>query len=139
MAYPFGNKLYGLARQAFLEGTLCWLDPTNIKAVLCDATYVPSMDTDQFLAIITAGKRVATSGNLASKSSTLGVANAGNVTFSAVSGSAIYSIVLYKDTGDEATSPLIAYIDTATGLPVTPSGGDIIVQWDTGANKIFKL
>ena len=37
------------------------------------------------------------------------------------------------------TSPLIANIDVATGLPITPSGGDIIVQWDTGANKIFKL
>lgn len=36
-------------------------------------------------------------------------------------------------------SPLIAYIDTATGLPVTPNGGDITIAWDSGANKIFKL
>lgn len=36
-------------------------------------------------------------------------------------------------------SPLIAFIDTATGLPVTPNGGDITVAWDSGANKIFKL
>jgi len=34
---------------------------------------------------------------------------------------------------------LIAFIDTATNLPVTPNGGDIIVAWDNGANKIFKL
>ncbi len=34
---------------------------------------------------------------------------------------------------------LIAYIDTATGMPVTPNGGDITIAWDNGANKIFKL
>ena len=33
-------------------------------------------------------------------------------------------IVIYKDTGTEATSPLLAMIDTATGLPITPNGGD---------------
>ena len=32
-----------------------------------------------------------------------------------------------------------AYIDTATGLPITPNGGDIIVTWDNGINKIFRL
>lgn len=39
----------------------------------------------------------------------------------------------------QTDSPLIAYIDTATGLPVTPNGGDITIAWDSGANKIFKL
>ena len=49
------------------------------------------------------------------------------------------ALLIYKDTGTEATSPLIAYIDTATGLPVTPNGGNITVTWDNGTNKIFKL
>ena len=43
------------------------------------------------------------------------------------------------DTGTDSTSPLIAFIDTATGLPITPNGGDIIVTWDNGPNKLFKL
>ena len=34
---------------------------------------------------------------------------------------------------------VVAWIDTATGLPVTPNGGDITVSWDNGTNKIFKL
>ena len=38
-----------------------------------------------------------------------------------------------------STSQLVAYIDTATGLPVTPNGGNIQIVWDTGANKIFAL
>ena len=62
-----------------------------------------------------------------------------DVTFTSVTGASIEAIVLYKDTGTDATSPLIAFIDTATGLPITPNGGDIIVTWDNGANKIFKL
>jgi hypothetical protein len=56
-----------------------------------------------------------------------------------VSGASCESIVVYKDTGSAATSPLVAFFDTATGLPVTPNGGDIIITWDSGANKIFKL
>jgi hypothetical protein len=39
----------------------------------------------------------------------------------------------------ESGNLLIARIDTATGLPVTPNGGDITVQWDAGADKIFTL
>ena len=48
-------------------------------------------------------------------------------------------MVIYQDTGDVNTSRLIAFIDTATGLPVTPNGGDIVVEWSNGAVKIFKL
>ena len=73
------------------------------------------------------------------KATTGGAADANDVTFTSVTGASIDAIVLYKDTGTDSTSPLIAFIDTATGLPITPNGGDIIVTWDNGANKIFKL
>lgn len=132
------NALYDLGRQAFLEGSIAYLTD-NIKAVLVSSGYTPSTTTHQFLSDIPGGSRVATSGNLASKTSTAGVANAAAVTFTAVTGAQCLYLVLYKDTGTAATSPLIAIFDTATGLPVTPSGGDITITWDTGANKIFKL
>jgi hypothetical protein len=48
-------------------------------------------------------------------------------------------VVLYKDTGDETTSPLIACLDSVTGLPITPTGADVLLHWDNGASKIFKL
>jgi len=67
------------------------------------------------------------------------VADAADVILSSVTGDTCEAIVIYKHTGTESTSRLIAYIDTATGLPVTPNGGDITIQWDSGANKIFKL
>lgn len=133
------NALYGKGRQKFLEGSIAWLTD-NIKIVLVDTSlYTISINVDEFLSDIASGARVATSSNLGSKTSTLGVADAADVTFSAVSGAACALIVGYKDTGSAATSPLIFAIDTATGLPVTPNGGDITVQWDNGANKIFKL
>ncbi len=133
------NAVYGKGREKFLNGDIDWAND-DIKAVLVDtAAYAVSIDGDEYLSSIPAGDRIATSGNLASKTSTLGVADAADITFSTVTGDVSEAIVLYKDTGDAATSPLIAYIDTATGLPITPNGGDITITWDSGANKIFKL
>ena len=133
------NALYDFGRQGFLEGTIDW-DTDTIKAVLVDtALYTVNLATHDNLDDVPAGARIATSGALGSKTVTAGVADAADATFTAVTGASIEAIVLYKDTGVESTSRLIAYIDTATGLPVTPSGGDITVAWDNGANKIFKL
>lgn len=133
------NQFYGKGRQTILEGGIAILTD-NIKVVLVDtASYTLSINTDQFLSDIPGGARVATSGNLSGKSSTLGVFNASTVTFTAVTGAACALVVLYKDTGTAGSSPLIGAVDSGTGLPVTPNGGDITLTWDTGANKIFKL
>ncbi len=133
------NQLYAKAKESFLSAGIN-LSAHDIKAVLVDlGQYTPNFNTDQFLSSIPAGARIATSGNLANKTVTGGVFDADDVTFTTVSGVQSEAIVLYRDTGDAATSNLIAYIDTATGLPITPSGGNIVVQWDNGANKIFKL
>lgn len=133
------NAMYDFGRQGFLEGSIDW-DTDDIKVVLVDgADYTVNLTTHEFLSDVPSGARVATSGNLASKTVTAGVADAADVTFSTVTGDASEILVIYKDTGSAATSRLIAYIDTATGLPVTPNGGDITVTWDNGSNKIFKL
>ena len=133
------NALYDKGRQAFLEGNIDWLND-NIKAVLVDtATYTVDLVNDQYLSDIPSGERVATSANFFTKTTTAGVADAADITFTTVTGDQSEALVIYKDTGVEGTSPLIAYIDNATGLPVTPGGGDIAVIWDDGANKIFKL
>jgi hypothetical protein len=123
------NAIYGLGRESFLKGEISW-SADNIKTVLVDlADYTANLSTDQFLSDIAAAGRVATSANLASKTTTLGSADAADVTFSSVTGDVSEALVIYQDTGTAGTSRLIAYIDTATGLPVTPNGGDIQVQW----------
>jgi len=133
------NALYGLGREGFLNGSITWGSDT-IKTTLGDsADYTLAIDTDQYYSSVTAAGRVATSGAMTSKTVTLGVADAADITFSAVTGDVSEYLIGWKDTTVEATSPLIYCIDTATGLPVTPNGGDITVTWDSGANKIFKL
>lgn len=130
------NQLYPLGRQAFLEADLDWTGQ-DIKVALVDTTYVFSA-AHQFLTSVS-GDVVATSANLAGKTATNGTADANDVTFNAVSGAQVGSLVIYQDSGVAGTSRLIAYIDTATGLPVTPNGGNITVTWDAGANRIFTL
>lgn len=133
------NALYDKARERFLTGQFNW-STDSIKSVLVDTgAYTVNLTSHEFLSDISSSARVATSGAFTGKTTTGGAADANDITFSSVSGASIDAIVIYCDTGTEATSPLIAFIDTATGLPITPNGGDIIVTWDSGANKIFKL
>lgn len=133
------NALYDKGREGFLDGSIDW-DTDTIKAVLLDAAdYTPNMATDDNLDDVPSGARIGTPQTLGSKTVTSGVADAADITFPTVTGDQAEYLLIYKHTGTESTSRLIALIDTATGLPVTPNGGDITVQWDNGANKIFKL
>ncbi|USV40908.1 hypothetical protein [Xanthomonas phage BUDD] len=133
------NSLYAKARQRFLEGAINWNTDT-IRALLVDSgTYTVNLATHEFVTSIPAGARVAGPITLTAKTTTDGAADAADAVFPTVSGASIEAVVLYKDTGTEATSPLIAYIDIASGLPVTPNSGDINVVWDNGSNKIFRL
>ena len=133
------NALYDKGREGFLDGSIDW-DADNIKVVLVDTDdYTVNLATHDNLDDIPAGARVATSGNLASKTVAAGVADAADVTLSSVTGDQFEAIVIYKDTGTESTSRLIAYIDTASGLPCTPNGGDVTLQWSSAAERIFKL
>lgn len=133
------NALYDRGRQGFLAGEIDW-DANDIRIILIDeADDTIDLAVDEDLADRAAGSRVATSTALASKTTTAGVADAADKTFTAVTGDPAESIDGYQHTGTEATSLLIFNIDSATGLPVTPNGGDITVTWDSGSNKIFKL
>ena len=134
------SALYDKGREGFLDGSIDW-DTHDIRAILIDTgAYTVNTSTHDNLDDIPSGARIAVSSALGSKTVTNGVADAADVTFTAVTGASVEAIVLYKHTGTESTSRLIAYIDTASsGLPVTPNGGDITIQWDNGANAIFKL
>lgn len=57
--------------------------------------------------------------------------------FTAVSGATVEALIFYKDTGTPGTSNLICWFDTATGLPLTPNGGDVNVTFN--GSGIFKI
>ena len=132
------NALYTKYKESMLSlNPSVDLDTDTIKVAMCTSAYTANMSTDQYYSSVSGV--VGTPGTLASKTITNGIFDAADLTFTAVSGSQVTQLVIYKDTGVAGTSPLIARIDTATGLPVTPNGGDITITWDSGANKIFAL
>ena len=133
------NALYTKAKQGLLDGSID-LDTDTIKAVFVDgADYIPNLSTHQYLSDIPSAARVATSGALQNKTVTDGIFDADDQVFATVTGDQFEYIVLYKHTGTEGTSRLILLIDTATGLPCTPNGSDITIQWSNGADKILRL
>ena len=102
----------------------------------------------KFVSEVTAtGTLAATSAALSSKTVTAGVADAADITFSAVaSNGSNHSLLIFQSSAvtggaDVASSAqrVIAWIDTGTNLPAVPNSGDIAVAWDNGSNKIFKL
>lgn len=132
------NALYTKYKESMLSlNPSVDLDTDTIKVAMCTSAYTANMSTDQYYSSVSGV--VGTPGTLASKTITNGIFDAADLTFTAVSGSQVTQLVIYKDTGVAGSSPLIARIDTATGLPVTPNGGDITITWDSGANKIFAL
>lgn len=133
------KALYDKGRNAHLRGEIAFQTDT-IKFVLVDTgAYTLDLANHQYLSDIPSGARIAISGALASKTTTAGVADADDPVFTAVSGAVSEALVLFKDTGTPSTSALILYNDEATGLPVTPNGGDITVVLDSGSSKLYKL
>lgn len=127
--------------------TLVLSAPPNLSSTTIKAMFVDHLDdtpvaaTDNFIDDILSAARVpaiASCPALASK--TLGVVAAGvfdaaDTVFTALSGDQSESLILFEDSGTESTSDLIAFWDTATGLPLTPNGADVTVVWN--ASGIF--
>jgi hypothetical protein len=133
------NRLYDAAAQRFATGNLDWTAGT-FKAVLVDTgAYAVNIATHDFLSDIAGGARIAISATLTGLTASGGACDADNTLFAAVSGVQSEAVVIFEDSGVDSTSALIAYIDTAPGLPITPNGGDIILNWDNGVDKIFKV
>lgn len=140
------SALFGPGRQGFLDGSINWSATPVVKAVLCRGYTFNS--GHQFVSeVVSAGGTLWTGPVALTKSSALGVADASDVVFTSVTAGAAYSaVIIYMASlvtggADVAQSAqrLIAHIDTATGLPVTPNGQNITVAWDNGASKIFVL
>lgn len=131
------NLIYPTIKSKFLEGEIDMLDDT-IKVILIDTDNYTYAETDEFLSIIPSSAIIAISDALTGKTVTNGIFLADNITLALVTGNTSEALVLYKDTGDSATSPLITYIDQASeDLPITPNGNDIDISWP--ATGIFCL
>lgn len=132
------NAIYNSWKSALLQASSDSALTGTVKVALIDTGTYSFNATHDFYNDVSGV--VGTPVTLANKSYTDGVFDADNATFTAVSGATVEALLIYIDTGVASTSRLVAWLDTGyTGLPVTPNGGNITIQWDDGANKIFKL
>lgn len=122
------NAVPTTARKLFLDADIDLLVDT-IKVVLLKSAYTYSAAHD-FLDDVTAGGRVSTA-TLGTKTTTGGVFDSADPTFTAVTtGQTVNALWMYKDTGVESTSPLIAYYDTnaaSAAISQATNGGDITI------------
>ena len=117
------SVIYPKFREALWSGAYN-LSSAVVGAVLIDTgTYTYSAAHDFYNDL--SGVVGTESGALASKTFTNGVFDAADYSFTAVTGVNAEAIVYFVDTGNPATDALICYVDSGTGLPVLPNGGDI--------------
>ena len=136
------NALYPLFKQSLLAGDAnADLDNNTatdgVYAVLVDTGTYTYSGAHQFYSNLSG--IVGTEQRITNPTVVNGLLDGDNVTYTAVSGSTVEAIVIFrKNSGANTTWRLVAYLDTGvTGLPVTPNGGDIVISWN--ASGIFQL
>jgi len=136
------NALYPKWKEALMQGTAnCLLNgsgTTGVYAVLVDTGTYTYSATHEFFSSVNSAK-VGTEVEIGSKTFVNGLFDGADVTETAVSGASAEAIVVFiKNAGANTTWRLVAYLDTGiTGIPVTPNGGDININWN--ASGIFQL
>lgn len=131
------NALYPKAKEAFLNGSINMIANTITIALIDTGVYTYST-SHQYRSDIS-NSAVISSSALTNKTITNGVFDADDALFSSVTGANCEALIIFSDSGVQGTSRLIAYIDSATGLPILPNGGDITVAFSSGSSKIFAL
>jgi len=132
------DKVYPKSKAQMMKALLD-LTTVTMRAYLLDGTYTYN-DSHEFLSDVGAGTRVARTNPLTSKTVNLTTAafDSDDPTAEAVTGDNVNQIILYVDTGSEATSRLIFYKDTGIStIPFTPDGSDIRIT--VNASGWFKL
>ena len=133
------SGLFDSGRNDFAKGATSWKAAagSTIKCALIDTgVTAPNLATHTVMTSLR-GAVVGSDMAMTLIDPAAGVVDANDVVFSAVSGAHVEGVVIWReDAGADASRFLIAWEEFTA---VTPNGGDITIQWDSGANKIFKL
>lgn len=124
------SQLFPKGGEAMLGGSINYSSDT-LKVLFYAGSFV---STHQFVSDLTGASIVARSSALSGVTVANGVLDLNDVTITSVSGSAFTLVYLYKDSGVDASSPLLASFVVAS---FTPSGLDVSVVWN--ASGLFKL
>ena len=130
------DVIYNDFKKNIMNGNID-LDTNTIKVMLVTSSYTPDQDAHEFKSSVTnevsGTGYVAGGAALANKTVTAddtdneGVFDADDVTWSS-STIIARGAVIYKDTGNAATSPLICYLDFTTDK--SSSNGDFTISWN---------
>lgn len=133
LSTPYRNSLIG--KTSDYAGRVD-LDSDTIKTSFIDEGTDTPAATDVFVSGITDAALVPVfASSVTLGSPTVGVVGAGvfdaaDTTFTALSGASVEGIVVYKFVTVNSDSPFLWYYNTGiTGIPFTPSGGDVTITW----------
>lgn len=140
--------VYNIAKFQLLNGDLDFNAPDDIRMLLLEAATDENPDDVDVQAVLaragTTELATYTRHTFAGEGTTQDDANdraefdATDAVFSAVvAQNAIVAYVIFKFITDDASSIPIMFVDSATGLPLTPNGSDITITWD--AQGILQL
>jgi len=136
------NAVYPKFKEAVLQAAansaLTGTGSTGLYAVLVDTGVYTYNSLHQFYTSLSGSPTVEQ--EITTVTTTNGIVDGNNVTFPLVpAGATCEAIILFrKNTGANSTWRLVCYLDSnVSGLPVTPNGGDITINWN--AAGIFGL
>jgi len=133
------SGLFDSGRNRFARGDTLWKASagSTIKASLINtAVTAPNLGTHTTMSDLRSAV-VGSDGAMTLIDPAAGVVDANDVVFTAVSGAAVLGVAIFHEvSASDANRFLLAWEEFTS---VTPNGGDITIQWDNAANKIFKL
>ena len=126
----YANSHWNPFKQALIGSESHDLDADDIRAILGDGADYTFSAAHDFLDDIAAAARVAVSAQLTSPTVTNGTFDTADFAWATVSGDQCEFVATYNHNGNgaatDAARQLMTYYDTGmTGMPVTPSGGNI--------------
>lgn len=130
------NAIYPQWKQDLISGVgLSLANP--VKVAFINTSLYTYSDTHRYKSNAAAAI-VGEPKELTTKTFTNGVFDADDVNWQSIVGSPAGAIIIYIDTGNVATSPLVAYLDTGIDtLPLIPDATSVRLIWN--ASGIFKL
>lgn len=135
------NGAYAKTIKNICNGTGPFWTGSLWKVALVKTAYVVNLATHEFLSDVGAANIVATSAALTGVTVLDdGVFDANPALYTAPSGTTCSYEIVYNDVaGADTVKPILLYFDTLSGLPALPNGTNITQNWNTGADKLFRI
>jgi len=130
--------VYNSARHLFATAQLSWAGSV-VGALLVSASYTPSQ-SDNFVSDITPGAILRRCGDLTNVAEANGIC-AGTIAEqdAFINAQPVVGLVLYIDSGDDATSQLIYYSSDGPGFPFLPQGFNYAISYDLTQGGFFQV